>query len=152
MWVVQWCPALCDPMDCSLPGSSVREIFQARILEWVAISFSEGCSQPRDWTRVSCTEGRFLPTELQGKPFCCWVVFYSTNRPPSGLLVVIYLFEIYFVLGYSLFDHLLFFKRLLWTLSCIVCVCGGGSVFLLCSSEHIETEFPSHTIRTYLTV
>ena len=42
--VTQSCPTLCDPMDCSSPGSSVREIFQARILEWVAISFSRGSS------------------------------------------------------------------------------------------------------------
>ena len=40
--VSQSCPTLCDPMDCSLPGFSVRGIFQARILEWVAISFSRG--------------------------------------------------------------------------------------------------------------
>ena len=45
--VMQSCPALCDPMDCSLPGSSVHGIFQARILEWVAISFSRGSSRPR---------------------------------------------------------------------------------------------------------
>ena len=43
----QSCPTLCDPMDCSLPGSSVHGIFQARILEWVAISISRGSSQPR---------------------------------------------------------------------------------------------------------
>ena len=50
---------LCNPMDCSLPGSSVHGIFQARVLEWVAISFSRGSSQPRDGTRVpSCTAGR----------------------------------------------------------------------------------------------
>ena len=41
---------LCDPMDCSLPGSSVHGILQGRILEWVAISFSKGSSWPRDWT------------------------------------------------------------------------------------------------------
>ena len=58
--VAQSCPTLCDPMDCSPPGSSVHEIFQARILEWVAISFSRGSSQPRDWTQVSCTAGRFF--------------------------------------------------------------------------------------------
>ena len=46
------------PMDCSLPGSSIHGIFQARILEWVAISFSTGSSQPRDWTRVSRIVGR----------------------------------------------------------------------------------------------
>ena len=46
--VVQSCLTLCHPMDCSLPGSSTHGIFQARILEWVAISFSRGSSQPRD--------------------------------------------------------------------------------------------------------
>ena len=44
------CLILCDPMDCSPPGSSVHGISQARILEWVAISSSMGSSQPRDWT------------------------------------------------------------------------------------------------------
>jgi len=44
------CLTLCDLMDCSLPGSSIHEILQARILEWVAISFSKGSSWPRDWT------------------------------------------------------------------------------------------------------
>ena len=54
----QLCLALCDPMDCSLPGSSLHGILQARVLEWVAISFSRGSSQPRDRTRVSCIPGR----------------------------------------------------------------------------------------------
>ena len=56
--VAQLCLTLCDPMDCSLPGSSVHEIFQARILEWVAISFSRGSSQPGDRTWVSHIVGR----------------------------------------------------------------------------------------------
>ena len=51
--VTQSCPTLCDPMDCSLPGSSVLGIFQARTLEWLAIAFSRGCPQPRNWSRVS---------------------------------------------------------------------------------------------------
>ena len=51
--VAQSCPTLCDPVDCSPPGSSVHEIFQARVLEWVAISYSRGSSQPRDRTWVS---------------------------------------------------------------------------------------------------
>ena len=55
--VAQLCPTLCDPMDCSLSGSSVHGILQARILEWVAISFSRESSQPRDRTRVSCIAG-----------------------------------------------------------------------------------------------
>ena len=46
--VAQSCPTLCDPVDCSLLGSSVHGILQARILEWVAISFSRGSSRPRD--------------------------------------------------------------------------------------------------------
>ena len=50
----------CDPMDCSLPGSSIHRILQARILEWVAISFSRGSSQPRTRTQVSCIAGRFF--------------------------------------------------------------------------------------------
>ena len=60
MLVTQSCPILRDPMDFSPPRSSVHEIFQARILEWVAMSFSRGFSQPRDWTRVSCIAGRFF--------------------------------------------------------------------------------------------
>ena len=51
---------LCNPMDCSPPGSSVHGILQASIQEWVAISFSRGSSQPRDLTRVSCIAGRFF--------------------------------------------------------------------------------------------
>ena len=47
-------------MDYNLPGFSVHEILQARILEWVTISFSRGSSQPRDQTQVSCIAGRFL--------------------------------------------------------------------------------------------
>ena len=50
----QLCPTLCDPMDCSPPGSSVHGIFHASILEWTAISYSRGSSRPRDWTCMSC--------------------------------------------------------------------------------------------------
>ena len=49
-------------MDCSPPDSSIHGIFQARVLEWVAISFSKESSQPRDWTRVSCIAGRHFTT------------------------------------------------------------------------------------------
>ena len=54
------CVRLCDPMDCSLPGSSVHGILQARILEWVAFPFSRGPSPPRDQIQVSCIAGRFF--------------------------------------------------------------------------------------------
>ena len=56
--VAQSCPTLCNPGDCSPPGSSVHGILQARILEWVAISFSRVSSRPRDRTQVSCIAGR----------------------------------------------------------------------------------------------
>ena len=56
--VAQSCPTLCDPVNCSPPGSSILGILQARILEWVAISFSKGTSRPRDRTQVSRTAGR----------------------------------------------------------------------------------------------
>ena len=56
--VAQSCPTLCDPMDCSLPGSSVHGIFQARVLERVAISFSRGSSWPRGQTWISHNVGR----------------------------------------------------------------------------------------------
>ena len=65
---LQSCPTVCDPMDCSPPGSSVHGIFRARILEWVAISFSRGFSRPRDRTCVCCTAGNFFTTEPSGKP------------------------------------------------------------------------------------
>ena len=69
--VSQSCPTLCDPMDCSPPGSTVHVILQARILEWVAIVFSRGSSQPRDRTCASVSPaptGGFFTTAPPGKP------------------------------------------------------------------------------------
>ena len=57
----------CDPMDSSLPGSSVHGNLQARILEWVAISFSRASSQPRNRTQVSCIAGRFFTNWAMGE-------------------------------------------------------------------------------------
>ena len=83
--VAQLCPTLCDPMDCNPPASSVHKIFQARILEWVAISFSRGSSQPRDRTRVSCTAGKFF-TDWEGWVLENWcfqiVVLEKTLESP----------------------------------------------------------------------
>ena len=59
-WVAKLYLTLCDPMDCSPPGSSVHGISQARILEWVAISFSRGSSQSRDRTHISCIGRQIL--------------------------------------------------------------------------------------------
>jgi len=58
--VAQLYLTLWDPIDCSLPGSSVHGILQARILEWVALPSSRGSSQPRDWTWLSCVAGEFF--------------------------------------------------------------------------------------------
>ena len=66
--VIQLCLTLCNPMNCSLPGSCVREILQVRILEWVAISFSRGFSQPKDQTQVGALQACSLPHEPPGKP------------------------------------------------------------------------------------
>ena len=85
MLVTRSCLTLCNPMDCSPPGSTVHGILQARILEWVAMPFSRGSSWPRDQTWVSCTGGRF---------FTIWatreVCGYNTclNRILKGLTLV----------------------------------------------------------------
>ena len=60
MFQAQSCPTLCDPMDHSIPCSSVHGILQARILEWVAISFSRKSYPYRDWTPISCISRQVL--------------------------------------------------------------------------------------------
>ena len=70
--MLQSCPTLCDPLDCSLPGSSDHRILQARILEWIAIHSSRGSSWFRNWTHVSyssCSAGEFFTTKSLGKPY-----------------------------------------------------------------------------------
>ena len=68
--VAQSCPTLCNPMECSLPGSSIPGILQAGILEWVAISFSRRSSQPRDQTWVS---------RIAGRRFTIWATREATD-------------------------------------------------------------------------
>ena len=71
---------LCNPMDCSLPGSSVHATLQARIMEWVAITFSRVSSQPWDRTQVSCTASRwFTHYLLQG----IFPTLGSNSRSPA---------------------------------------------------------------------
>ena len=77
--VTKSCPNSCNPMDCCLPGS-----FQARIREWVAVSFSRGSSRSRDWTRVSCLAGRFFTTEPSGKPMLSFYCQLSMNIWPDS--------------------------------------------------------------------
>ena len=73
--VTQSCPTLCDPMACSLPGSSVHRIFQARVLEWVAISFSRGSSWPRDRSRIS---------HIAGRRFTVWATREANAEAPKS--------------------------------------------------------------------
>ena len=68
---------LCDPMDCSPPGSSVHENFQARSLEWVAIFSSRGSSSPREGTHISCLAGGFFTTEPSGKSLSTLRIFFK---------------------------------------------------------------------------
>ena len=86
MWseVAQSYPTLCYPMDCSPPGSSVHGVFQARILEWVAISFSRGSSQPRNRTQVS---------RIAGRCFHLWATIYVFIFGCAGSLLLCQLFS-----------------------------------------------------------
>ena len=72
----QLCPTLCNPMDCSPPGSFVHGILQARILEWVAISCSRGSSPLRDRTRVSC---------IVGRRFTIWATYCNLAVPMTNI-------------------------------------------------------------------
>ena len=89
--VTQSCPTICNPMDCKLQGSSLHGILQARILEWVAISFSRGSSLPRDRTHISFSAGGFFTAELRWKPswstigFSCYV--YWRRHSPHIFLI-----------------------------------------------------------------
>ena len=85
--VAQSCPTLCDPVDCSLPGSSVYGILQARIMEWIVISFCRGSSPPRDKTQVSCAVGRFFTTGPSGKPHQhCYQLVITSHYYAPGMI------------------------------------------------------------------
>ena len=80
--VTQLCLTLCNSLNCSLPGSSVHGILQARILEWVAMPFSKGSSWPRNQTAVSLIAGRF---------FAIWAIkgsAYAWLLPPHRLCLI----------------------------------------------------------------
>ena len=82
------CPTLCDPMDYSLPGSSVQRILQARILEWIAIPFSRGSSWPWDWTRSPVVKADSLLSEPWGKPYNVggpYSISWKIYRTKTGL-------------------------------------------------------------------
>ena len=81
-WVTKSCLTLCDPKDYSPQGSSVYGILQARILEWVAISFSRGSSWPRDRTTSAspALAGRFFSTQPREKP-TIYLLSYPSHSP-----------------------------------------------------------------------
>ena len=88
MLVTQLCSTLCNPMDCSPPGSSVHGILQARILEWVAILLCMGSSQPRDGTGVCYffgRAGRFFLMSQQGEPKGCVASLSGSQIPVSSV-------------------------------------------------------------------
>ena len=86
MLVTQSCLIRCDPTDCSPPDFSVHGILQAKILQWVAISFSRGCSWPRDWIWVSCIVGRFfnVGATREAKISCLWLVKLGWRKELGG--------------------------------------------------------------------
>ena len=110
---------LCDPMDCSPPGTSVHGILQARILEWIAIPFFRGCPQPRDRTQVSCIASEF---------------FTSWDIREALYFDALYKFQLFG--GFSIFHFLLLY---ITTFSCLeslsdnskICF-NNGSVFTIC--------------------
>ena len=116
--VAQLCLTLCDPVDCNLPGSSVHGILQARIVEWVAISFSRGSSRPRDWTRVS---------RLAGKHFNLWatifpillfssISLYCSLRKVLFLLAILWNYSGVYIFPFSFAFNFSSFLSYLWIL------------------------------------
>ena len=109
-------------MDCSLPGSSIHGIFQTRILEWVAISFSRGSSWPRDWTQVSRIAGRLFTT-------------WATREIPPKLTLGSSKLAKNFLLFHTQLLHFLYFFKNLWPCCPLV-----GSHFLVrvCMLSHFS--------------
>ena len=104
-WLSTCQSCLCNPMDCSPPGASVHGILQASVLEWIAIPFSRGSSQLRDWTWVSCAAGRFFyiyiymyifsfrffPLYVRIRYWAEFPVVYTTSCWLSSLYIAVYI-------------------------------------------------------------
>ena len=85
------CLSRWDPLGCSLPGSSVQGVFQARILEWVAISFSRESSQPRDRAcvyHVSCVAGRLFTHRAIGEPHACVLMSVCHHLTSASVFMI----------------------------------------------------------------
>ena len=111
--VTQSCPTLCDPVDCTLPGSSVHGILQARILEWVAISFSRGSSRPRDRTQISHIAGR------------CFNLWAKAKEVPKSQILMQYFYLFSFI---KIFICVYFLN---------VCYCGKSHMIKTYYFNHI---------------
>ena len=93
-------PTLCDPMDCSTPGSSVHRITQARILEWVAISFSRGSSWRGTGSTFPALAGQFFTTAPLGKPLISYtptVVVQSLSLFFFFFALIDFIFKLYII-------------------------------------------------------
>ena len=86
MLVTQSCLALCNPRDCSLPGSSVHGILQARILEWVVVPLSRGSSQPRDRTQVFRIAGRVFTSWATREAWESWIASCKSAKSEHSLI------------------------------------------------------------------
>ena len=138
--VTQSCLTLCNPVDCSLPGSSLHGILQARVLEWVAISFSRGSSQPGNQTGVSALQADSLPIELSGK--CQWFVMsIQINR--AVLLILVGLIHTFVVSSRS-------GRQLFWSwlcsLTCVELACYRPFWWLVHVFSHVRLSATPWTV------
>ena len=160
--VTQLCPILCDPVDCSPPGSSVHGILQARILKWVAISYSRGSSQPRDETRVSRIAGRFFTIWATREAIKLIPVYLITGGNKASKHYKILPFEVRQSLKLAESGRRLYlcYMFCVWTLGRFKCIwshslCSGCNwgrqtllrFFLLLLITHHASELP-----VYLTI
>ena len=118
--VTQLCPTLCDSMDWGLPGSSIHEILQAGILEWVAISFSRGSSRPRNRTWVPCIVCRhFTAWATREVTNLCLIYSFFFFWKPSLSTKIVFVFLNW--AGYLPFAHLDLYSTLLHLLLVLGC-------------------------------
>ena len=110
--VAQLCPTLYDPMDWSPPGSSVKEILQARIPEWVTMPSSRGSSQPREWTQVSCIACKFF-TIWATKESHIHLHSYLKCQASLSFTISWSLLKLMFIESVMPFNHFIFFHPLL---------------------------------------
>ena len=99
----------CNPIDCSLPGSSVHGILQVGILEWVTISLSRGSSWPRDWTQVSCTAVRLLTNWAMREASMWIVVFMPTIAYLMTQYYITFIYKDKILVGKNLCEVFVFF-------------------------------------------